>query len=127
MVIEGVLCRRWWWLRVTLGAHAETIGQVHEAIDGLAFALFPAPTSEYLLTLLDRVIRCVTRRLAATRPTTRRGLPVALPVRVAPVRGRDHLAFAGHRPQGARLRWRRRPRWRRRWHHRRPAGVRDAR
>jgi hypothetical protein len=34
----------------------------------LAFALFPAPTSEYLLTLLDRVIRHVTRRLAATRP-----------------------------------------------------------
>jgi hypothetical protein len=25
----------------------------------------------------DRVIRCVTRRLAVTRPTTRRGLPVA--------------------------------------------------
>src|SRR5262249_19758028 len=69
MVIEGLLCRRWWWLRVTLGAHAETIGQVHEAIDGLAFALFPAPTSECLLTPLDRVIRHVTRRLAATRPT----------------------------------------------------------
>jgi hypothetical protein len=53
MVIEGLLCRQWWWLRVTLDAHAETIGQVHEAIDGLAFALFPAPTSKYLLTLLD--------------------------------------------------------------------------
>jgi hypothetical protein len=42
MVIEELRCRRWWrWLRVTLGSHAETIGQVREAIDGLAFALPP--------------------------------------------------------------------------------------
>lgn len=129
MVIEELRCRRWWWLRVTLGSHAEPIGQVHEAIDGLAFALLPVPTGKDLLALIDRVIRRVTCRLARdeadalARPTYSRGSsprPRPPGVRRPPSTG-CAAALTAATLEGARHRacrsGRRRSRWRRRCRH----------